>query len=86
MRGGGVKGRLELFQKFIHFGNVRHPLPTLFILINICIRWQKLHKRHSPKGWGSANGKIPNMCYFGAVFLDTQVSLAPTHVSKSVSP
>ena len=26
MRGGGVKGRLELFRKFIHFGLVTRPL------------------------------------------------------------
>ena len=27
MRGGGVKGRLELFRKLICFGSVTHPLP-----------------------------------------------------------
>ena len=26
MRGGGIKGRLELFRKFIRFGEGRHPL------------------------------------------------------------
>ena len=34
MRGGGVKDRLEVFQKFIRFGTVIRPLAVMFLLIN----------------------------------------------------
>ena len=33
MSGGGVKGRLELFRKFIRFGRVKLPLAVLYVRI-----------------------------------------------------
>ena len=50
MRGGGIKGRLELFQKFIRFGEGRLPLVSFVlgwlksIFISERIRWNKWRK------------------------------------------
>ena len=40
MRGGGVKGRLKLFRKFIRFGGGRLPLPSAGCLqIEVVVLW-----------------------------------------------
>ena len=40
VRGGGIKGRLELFQKIIRFGMFTHPL------VNTVIKTLKEFQRH----------------------------------------